>query len=314
MLAIGVDIGGTSIKGAAVTKEGKVLEVFSMPVEKGDSQEEVINKLIIKINTYIKEQGFKKEELLGIGCGVPGVSDTKAGIVTYSNNLQWYELPIVKMIEEGTGLPVRITNDANAAALGEAKFGAGKKFKNMLTVAIGTGVGGGIIINGELYEGNLGKGAEIGHMVVEVDGKLCTCTRRGCLESYASATAIIRDTKEMMDKHPDSKMWEVAKELGKVNAKVPFEAERRGDPYAHEVVETYIHYLGEGLLNYFNIFRPEAVIMAGGVANEGEYLFKRLREYSRARYHGFRGTPEVLILPSELGYDAQKIGAASLFF
>ena len=137
MLAIGVDIGGTSIKGAAVTKEGKVLEVFSMPVEKGDSQEEVINKLIIKINTYIKEQGFKKEELLGIGCGVPGVSDTKAGIVTYSNNLQWYELPIVKMIEEGTGLPVKITNDANAAALGEAKFGAGKKFKNMLTVAIG---------------------------------------------------------------------------------------------------------------------------------------------------------------------------------
>lgn len=314
MFAIGVDIGGTSIKGAAISLDGKVGDVFSLPVEKGDTQEEVINKLIIEINKYIKDQGFDKKEILGIGCGIPGVSDTKAGVVTYSNNLQWYELPIVKMMEEGTGLQVRITNDANAAALGEAKFGAGRKFKNILTVAIGTGVGGGIIINGKLYEGNLGKGAEIGHMVVEVDGKLCTCGRLGCLESYASAPALIAASKEAMEKHPDSLLFEAVKKFGKLDARAAFEAERMGDEPAHEVVENYIKYLGEGLLNYFNIFRPEAVVMTGGVANEGEYLFKRLREYSRVRYHGFRGTPEVLIMPSELGYDAGKIGAASLFF
>ena len=314
MLAIGVDIGGTSIKGAAVTKEGKVLDVFSMPVEKEDSQEEVINKLIIKINSYIKEMGFKKEELLGIGCGVPGVSDTKAGVVTYSNNLQWYELPIVKMIEEGTGLPVRITNDANAAALGEAKFGAGKKFKNMLTVAIGTGVGGGIIINGELYEGNLGKAAEIGHMVVEVDGKLCTCTRRGCLESYASATAIIRDTQEMMDKHPDSKMWEVAKELGKVDGRVAFKAARQGDVAALEVVDQYVFYLCEGILNYCNIFRPNLVILSGGIANEGDYLFDKVNSYLALQQYGYPKSPVVKVVPAQLGYDSGKIGAASLLF
>lgn len=314
MFAIGVDIGGTSIKGASISLKGEVGKVFSLPVNKGDTQEETTNQLIASINKYIEEQGFDKKEILGIGIGIPGVSDTKAGVVTYSNNLQWYELPIVKMIEEGTGLPVRITNDANAAALGEAKFGAGKKFKNILTVAIGTGVGGGIIIDGKLYEGNSGKGAEIGHMVVEVDGILCTCGRLGCLESYASATALIRMTKEAMEKHPESKLHEVVKKFGKVDARAAFEAERMGDEAGHEVVETYIKYLGEGLLNYFNIFRPEAVVMTGGVSNEGEYLFKRLREYSRVRYHGFRGTPEVLIIPSELGYDAGKIGAASLFF
>ena len=121
MIAIGIDIGGTSIKGAGITKEGKVLEVFSLPVEKGEKQEITINKLIDAINKYIKEQGFKKEEILGIGLGVPGVMDTKAGVITYSNNLQWYDLPIVEMIEKGTGLKVKITNDANAAALGEGR-------------------------------------------------------------------------------------------------------------------------------------------------------------------------------------------------
>ena len=314
MFAIGVDIGGTSIKGAAISKDGVVGNVFSLPIDKKATQEEIVYQLIDAINNYIKEQGFNREDILGIGCGIPGVSDTRAGVVTYSNNLQWYELPIVEMIQKGTGLPVRITNDANAAALGEAKFGAGKKFKDILTVAIGTGVGGGIIIDGKLYEGHLGKAAEIGHMVVVVDGELCTCGRLGCLEAYCSAPALIRACQKAMDEHPDTKLFDAVKKFGKLDARAPFEAERMGDPYAHKIVETYIKYLGEGLLNYFNIFRPEIVVMTGGVSNEGEYLFKRLRQYSRERYHGFRGTPEVLIMPSELGYDAGKIGAASLFY
>ena len=314
MIAIGVDIGGTSIKGAAVTKEGKVLDVFTLRVMKTDSQEETINKLIDAINSYIKEQGFKKEEILGIGCGVPGVSDTKAGIVTYSNNLQWYELPIVEMIEKGTGLKVRITNDANAAALGEAKFGAGKKYKNIIMVTLGTGVGGGIVLNGELFEGNLGKGAELGHMVVVVDGEQCTCGRKGCLEAYASATALNRETKKAMDTHKESKLWEVVEKNGKIDARAPFEAERMGDLVAHELVENYVKYLGEGLMNYFNIFRPEALVLSGGVANEGEYLLSRLRAYMEERDYGFKGTPKVDLLVSELGYDSGKVGAAALFF
>ena len=314
MIAIGIDIGGTSIKGAAINEKGKVFETFSMPVEKGEKQEVTINKLVDAVNKYIEEQKLNRNEILGIGCGVPGVMDTMAGVITYSNNLQWFELPIVKMMEEGTGLKVKITNDANAAALGEAVFGAGKKYKNIIMITLGTGVGGGIIINGKLYEGNLGKGAELGHMVVVVDGEQCTCGRKGCLEAYASATALIRETKKAMEQHKDSKCWDVVNKLGKVDARVAFEADRLGDPVGHQIVENYVKYLGEGLMNYFNIFRPEALIFSGGVANEGEYLLSRLRKYLEERHYGFQGTPKVELLVSELGYDSGKIGAASLFF
>ena len=314
MISIGIDIGGTSIKGAGITKEGKVLEVFSLPVDKQDNQETTINKLIDAVNNYIKEQGFKKEEILGIGLGVPGVMDTKAGVITYSNNLQWYELPIVEMMEKGTGLKVKITNDANAAALGEGRYGAGKKYKNIIMVTLGTGVGGGIIIDGKLFEGNLGKGAELGHTVVVIDGEQCSCGRKGCLEAYASATALIRDTKRAMEQHKESKCWEIAEKLGKVDARVAFEADRLGDPVGHQLVENYVKYLAEGLMNYFNVFRPEALILSGGIANEGEYLLSRLRAYLEPRHYGFQGTPKVELLVSELGYDSGKIGAGALFF
>ena len=314
MLAIGVDIGGTSIKGAAITSEGKVLDVFSMPVEKEDGQETITKKLANLINQYIKDHGYKKEDILGLGFGIPGCIDTKNGIVSYSNNLKWEELHFTEIMEKETGFPVRITNDANAAAFGEAKFGAGKKYQNIIMITLGTGVGGGIVIDGKLFEGNLGKGAELGHTVVVMDGRECSCGRHGCLEAYASATALIRDTKEMMGKHKDSKLWEIAEKLGKVDARVAFEADRAGDPYGHELVENYIHYLGEGLMNYFNIFRPEAIVLSGGIANEKEYLISRLKDYCKKHDYGYPRTPEVEILTSELGYDSGKIGAAALFF
>ncbi len=314
MIAIGIDIGGTSIKGAAITEEGKALEVFSMPVEKGEQAEITINKLCEVVNNYIKEMKLNKQDILGIGCGVPGVVNTAIGEVSYSPNLKWEHTPLKDLLEKGTGLKVRITNDANAAALGEARFGAGRKYKNIIMVTLGTGVGGGIIIDGKIFEGNLGKGAEMGHMVIEIDGRPCGCGRRGCFEAYASATALINDTKKMMDEHKDSKLWDIANKLGKVDARVAFEAARAGDKYGEELVNNYVKYLGEGLNNYFNIFRPEAVVLSGGVANEREYLNSRLRNYFEATNYGFPRTPKVDVLTSELGYDSGKIGAACLWF
>ena len=314
MIAIGVDIGGTSIKGAAITREGEVLDVFSMPVEKGAEQNDILERLADTINQYLKEHGYNKDNVLGIGFGIPGSIDTKNGIVSYSNNLKWYDVPFVKYMEEKTGLPVRITNDANAAAYGEAKFGAGKRYKNVLMFTLGTGVGGGIIIDGKLYEGNMGKGAEMGHTVIVMDGEQCSCGRKGCLEAYASATALIRETNKMMEAHKDSKMWEISKQLGKVDGRVAFEACRAGDKYGEELVNNYVKYLGEGLMNYFNIFRPEAVVLSGGIANEGEYLNSRLRKYCEERHYGYQCTPKVEILTSEIGYHSGKIGAAALFF
>ena len=314
MIAIGIDIGGTSIKGAAVTTEGKVLDVFTLDVLKEYTQDMVVNLLIQKVNEYIEEHHYKKEEILGIGCGVPGSIDSVKGVVSFSNNLRWRELPIVKMIQEGTGLPVRITNDANAATFGEAKFGAGKEYKDVIMLTLGTGVGGGIVIDGKLYEGNEGKGAEMGHSVIVLDGLKCTCGRNGCLEQYASATALIRETKAAMEKDKNSLMWEEAEKLGKIDGRVAFNAERRGDKSAHEVVEQYIKYLSEGILNFANIFRPEVFVLSGGIANEREYLNNRLLNYCKEQHYGYEGTPGFEIITAKLGYDSGKIGAAALFF
>lgn len=314
MIAIGIDIGGTSIKGAAITDEGKVMDVFTLDVLKEYTQDMVVNLLIQKVNEYIEEHHLNKKEILGIGCGVPGSIDSVHGVVSYSNNLRWRELHIVEMMEKGTGLPVRITNDANAAAFGEAKFGAGKEFQNVIMLTLGTGVGGGIVIGGKLYEGNEGKGAELGHTVIVMDGIQCSCGRKGCLEAYASATALIRETKLAMEKDKKSLMWGEAEKLGKIDGRVAFNAERRGDKTAHEVVEQYIKYLGEGILNFANIFRPEAFVLSGGIANEKEYLNNRLLAYCKERYYGYQGTPSFEIITAKLGYDSGKIGAAALFF
>ena len=313
-IAIGIDIGGTSIKGAAITKEGKLLNTFSLDVIKGNKQENTVNDLIKVLKAFLKENNYNKDNLLGIGIGIPGVIDTKAGVVSYSNNLCWNELPIRKMMEDATDLPIRIINDANAATLGEAKFGAGKDYNNLIMITLGTGVGGGIYLDGKIYEGNLGKGAELGHTVIVVDGEPCTCGRKGCLEAYASATALIRDTKRMMEKHKETLLNELAQKKGKVDASIAFNAAKLGDKCANELVSNYVKYLGEGLLNFFNIFRPEALVLSGGIANEGEYLTSKLTKYCEERHFGFEKTPSVDIIVSKLGYDAGKIGAAALFF
>ena len=313
MIAIGIDIGGTSIKGAAVDSNGRVYDTFSMPVAKGEPGEITIRKLGELVKDYISSNGLENK-IVGIGIGCPGTLDVKNGIVEYSNNLCWNDLPLSSIIHETLPYPIRLTNDANAAALGEAKYGAGKEYENIIMLTLGTGVGGGIIINGKLYEGNLGKGGELGHIVVQVDGELCTCGRKGCLEAYASATALIRDTKKAMLKNKKSLMWKICPEIEMVGGRTSFEAAKQGDKDAIGVLDNYIKYLGEGILNYCNIFRPNAIVLSGGVANAGDYLFDRLNTYVKERNYGYKSTPEVKILPAQLGYDSGKIGAAALFF
>lgn len=312
-MAIGLDIGGSSIKGGMINEKGKISNYFYMDTVKDEDPEITVKKIIDLINEFIKEHNYKTEEILGIGCGVPGVIDSTNGIVTFSGNLKWHNLPIQRMLEEGTGLPVRITNDGNAAALAEAKYGAGKKYKSFLMVTLGTGVGSGIIIDGELYEGNFGKGAEFGHSLLVMDGRQCSCGRKGCLEAYASATALKKDAKAAMENNKQSLMWTlVKKNNGKLDSKIPFDAAKAGDKCAQEVVNNYVKYLSEGLLNYFNIFRPEAVILSGGIAEEGEYLISKVRNYCAKKKFGLKMAPAVDIIKSEVGYDAGKIGAASL--
>lgn len=314
MFAIGIDIGGTSIKGAVVNDTGKVLTRFAMDVNKNASGEDEVNRfcdvMIKSINDY--DNSIKLE---GIGIGMPGILDMDKGVVITSPNLpRWNGLHISKLISKRMGLPVYINNDANVATLGEARFGSGKEYSNLIMLTLGTGVGGGIIIDNKLYDGNKHQGAELGHMVIRVNGEKCGCGRRGCFEAYASATALIRDTKKEMDKCPDSLMHDVSKELGKINAKVVFEASRRGDKAAIRVMKRYVKYLSEGILNYCNIFRPEVVLLFGGVANEGDYLLDQVRHYLKNHKYGMKGSPKVELKVASLGYDSGKIGAACLVF
>ena len=313
MIAIGIDIGGTSIKGAAVDSNGRVYERFSMPFLKGEPGEITIHKLAEIVKEYIAAHGLEGK-IAGIGLGSPGTLDVKNGIVNYANNLGWNELPVAKIMQEVLPYPVRLTNDANAASLGEAKYGAGKSYETIIMLTLGTGVGGGIIINGRLFEGNEGKGGELGHTVVVVDGEQCSCGRKGCLEAYASATALIRETKKSMRLNKRSLMWKISPDIELVDGKVPFEAAKKGDKAANDVLDNYVKYLGEGILNYCNIFRPNVIVLSGGVANAGPFLFDKLNAYVKDRNYGYKSTPEVKVVPAELGYDSGKIGAAALFF
>ena len=313
MIAIGIDIGGTSIKGAAVDSNGRVYERFSMPFIKGEPGEVTIHKLAEIVKEYITAHGLEGK-IAGIGLGSPGTLDVKNGIVNYANNLGWNELPVAKIMQEVLPYPVRLTNDANAASLGEAKYGAGKSYETIIMLTLGTGVGGGIIINGRLFEGNEGKGGELGHTVVVVDGEQCSCGRKGCLEAYASATALIRETKKSMRLNKRSLMWKISPDIELVDGKVPFEAAKKGDKAANDVLDNYVKYLGEGILNYCNIFRPNVIVLSGGIANAGPFLFDKLNAYVKDRNYGYKSTPEVKVVPAELGYDSGKIGAAALFF
>lgn len=304
---LGIDIGGTSIKGAIVNKEGKVLtDAFSFPIIKKENQVDTINRLCSTVKSYLKDNSEYVIE--GIGIGIPGSLDTEKGVVIFSNNLCWENLPIVDIFKKHFSLPIRITNDANAAALGENRFGAGKEYQDMIMITLGTGVGGGIIDNHKLIEGYQGKGAELGHTVIRMNGRKCSCGRKGCLEQYASATALIRMTKEMMLKDKSSLLWS----MDKIDGKSAFIAARKKDKLAIKIVDKYVSYLGEGLLNFCNIFRPECIVLSGGIAKEGDYLIDKLDAYLAKQEYGYPRSPKTVIKVAELGYNSGIIGAASL--
>ena len=312
MTVFGIDIGGTSIKGAVITDKGVILDRFSLKVNKEDSPEHTLGKLCEIINTIINKNEFD-EPISGIGIGTPGIIDFDKGMILSSPNLPtWTSFKIKEFIKEKTKLPVEINNDANAAALGESTFGSGKSYDNVVMLTLGTGVGSGIILNKKIYDGNKHQGAEIGHMVIKTNGRKCGCGRRGCLEAYASATALIKITDEELKRHPESKMADVINELGKCDARVPFIAAKQGDKAAKRIIRNYVRDLSEGILNICNIFRPEAIILSGGVANEGEYLLDMIRKYIKKHHYGMLNSPFVDIRQATLGYDSGKIGAACL--
>lgn len=305
----GIDLGGTFIKCGIVDEEGKIVVKDKIPTGKERPYAEIAADMAKLVKDLAASAGV---EVKAAGIGSPGTIDSKNGVIVYSNNIQWSKVPLAKEVEKNLSLPVAITNDANAAALGENFCGAGKKYRSMILVTLGTGVGGGIVIDGKLFEGNRSAGTEIGHEVIRMRGEKCTCGRRGCFEAYASATALINQTKRAMIKNPDSALWKAAGSLDEVNGKTAFDAAETGDRAATRVVRNYIAYLAEGIANLINSFRPEAVLLGGGVCAQGDGLLKPLRrKVARLVYGGMKYAP-VKIETASLGNDAGLCGAAAL--
>jgi len=311
---IGVDIGGMSIKAGIVDVDGKVIAKDRVPTHTENGNEPFLKDmkgLIVSLIEQGKKLGYKIE---GIGFGAPGVVNNKLGTIDYATNLKLYNVPVKEFLKD-LNIPIYISNDANVACLAEQRWGAAKGYSTCVLITLGTGIGSGIVIDNKLFEGNLGKGAEIGHMVIVVDGVECNCGRKGCFEKYASTSALIRETQEIMKNNNDSMMWNYCgHNLEQVDGLTSFECAKQGDKAASEVVDLYIKYLGEGLLNVCNIFRPEAIILGGGISDQKEYLRKKVQDYLELHYYGYHETPRSEVLIATLKNDAGIIGAAALCF
>jgi len=305
---IGVDLGGTNIVAGVVNENYEIISKASVKTNLPRPEQEIAADIIKVSKQAVESAGITMDQIEWVGMGTPGIANSETGIIEYSNNLGFVNTPMVKYLEEGLGKPAFIENDANAAAYGEYVAGAAKGAKNAVCITLGTGVGGGIIIDGKIYCGSNFGGAEIGHTVISVDGPQCTCGRKGCFEVYSSATGLIRMTKEAIAENPDSMM--AAEE--KISGRTAFDYMRKGDKAAKGVVDKYIKYLAAGITNTINIFQPDVLCIGGGVCNEGDPLLLPMKEIV-ARENYTRNSPKnAEIVIAKLGNDAGIIGAAFL--
>lgn len=311
MFYVGIDLGGTNIAVGIVTEEGKIVKKTSVPTRAERPFTEIVKDMAACIAQLLKETGIKESEIRSIGIGSPGSLDTEKGILIYAGNFaDGKNIDLRGEMRKYYDLPVYIGNDANVAALGETVSGAAKGVKNAIMITLGTGVGGGIIIDGKIYEGEHSAAGELGHIVLVHGGEQCSCGRKGCWEAYASVTALVRQTKAAMKANPDSVMNQTP--LDRVNGRTAFDAAKKGDAAGKAVVEKYIEYVAAGLSDMVNIFRPEVLIVGGGISKEGEYLLAPVRELVRRDTYGGSMLPEQKLVAATLGNDAGLIGAALL--
>lgn len=310
---IGIDLGGTNIVAGVVDEQYNILAKASTKTNCPRPDREIARDMAKMAIQAVENAKLTMEQIEWIGIGTPGIANSRDGIIEYSNNLGFVNTPMVKYIQEDIDKPVFVENDANAAAYGEFVAGAAKGANNAVCITLGTGVGGGIIIDGKIYAGSNFAGAEIGHTVISMDGPQCTCGRKGCFEVFSSATGLIRMTKESMAKNPDSSMHKlVAERSGKVSARIAFDAMRMGDAAAKAVVDDYIKYLAAGITNTINTFQPDILCIGGGVCNEGDALLLPVKELVAKEVYTRNSKQNTQIVIAKLGNDAGIIGAAFL--
>lgn len=310
---VGIDLGGTNIAAGVCDEEFRIVGRSEGKTNAPRPVEALCADMARIAGEAVLAAGLTMDQIEWIGVGSPGAIDPETGEIVYANNLQLVHAPAARELRRLTGKTVYMENDANAAAYGEAVAGAAKGTRDSVTITLGTGVGGGIIIGGRVFSGWNHFGAELGHMVIVQDGRKCTCGRRGCWEAYASVTGLIYQTKLAMIDHPESLMWGQAMgDINRVNGRTSFDAMRLGDAPAREVVDRYIEYVACGLANTINIFQPEVLCVGGGISKEGETLLAPVREIAREYDYARYGGRQTRIVAAKLGNDAGIIGAAFL--
>jgi len=309
---IGVDLGGTYIKTALITQKGTILHKAEVPSEKENGPEGVLQNIYHSIRLVIKEKNVSLDNILTIGVGSPGPLNTKKGIVCNAVNLPgWINIPLRDRINAEFNIPVNLENDANAAAFGEYWKGAGKGSDIMLAYTLGTGVGGGVIIRGELIRGTNDSAGELGHMTIIPEGQICSCGNRGCLEAYASATALVRNTLAKLKKGAPSLLNDWILQGKTLTAKLIDQAHREGDKLATLALTQVGTFLGLGVANVVSVLNPDVVVIGGGMIRAGEVILDPLRREVESRVFAEQ-FEHLKIVEAQLGNNAGVIGAAGL--
>ncbi len=312
-LYLGIDLGGTNIAAGIVDEQGNILCKKSVKTNLPKPETYLEKDIFDLCFSLCEENGYNlHKDITAVGIGTPGSVDGKRGIVWSNVNFGYTNWTLKENLSKLFTAPVFIENDANAAVIAEVVAGSAKGCKNAMVVTLGTGVGGGAYVNGEIYAGHNYAGLEVGHIVIEMDGRQCNCGRKGCFERYASASALTRDTQTAMEANPHTEMWKICPELDKVNAKTAFDAFKSGDAVATIVVNNYIRYLATGLVNLINIFQPEVLCLGGGVSNEKEFLLELLKPYIDSEDFARNAEDRTKIVIAKFRNDAGIIGAAML--
>jgi glucokinase len=310
MCGFGVDVGGMSVKIGIVDDSGKIVSKKKFVTPK--DFDEFIDKIACTINEILNEENLSIKDVSGVGVGCPGLIDDK-GVILSSCNLGFSNAPLRDRLLERFETNVKVSNDANVAALGEVIFGSAKGYKDAIMITLGTGVGGGIIADGKLFEGGHSLGAELGHATLVSNGEPCACGRKGCVEQYVSASALIRDTKRAMLEDKNSSMWSaVSNDINLVDGKTAFEESKKGDKTAIKVVDNFVNYLADAIMSFNNIFRPEIFIIGGGISYQGDYLTDKVFEICKEFFYGYKGVNPTKIVTAKLYNDAGIIGAYCL--
>lgn len=313
MYYIGIDVGGTGIKAGVVAESGKIIKSCAIPTQKDADYKVLIKDMADLVFKTLTEAGVSMDEIESLGIGFPSAVDEKKGVVVYTANINLNNAPVVHELKKYIDKPIYIGNDANCAALGEYFALNDDSVENFVAVTLGTGVGGGIIINKKLYTGSNGSAGEIGHIRLVTDGEKCSCGRDGCWECYASATALIRDSKRAADKNPDSLLAKnIAANGGRSNGKLVFDTAGDGDPTAKAVIDKYVQYIGEGIIDIINIFQPSVIAIGGGISRQGDNLLNPIKEYINGKTYGMSYIEPCRVTMAKLGNDAGIVGAAFL--